>query len=168
MTQQELLVNHLEGTRDWTLKLLADFEGDDWTYQPADGMGHALWICGHLVCAQDLLIFIRVLGQASTLDESFTSHFPIGSPVISASEHDYPPIEVVHSTMNDMNKRTLAAVGAMTDAQLSQPAFAGDGTSIHPHYKTKGEAVAHLNRHEAFHSGQISSIRRLVGKSYLR
>ncbi len=168
MTQNELLIDHLEGTRDWTLKLLADFDGDDWTFQPAGGMAHALWLCGHLACAQDLLVFNRVLGQPATLDVKFTSHFPIGSPVKSAVEHDYPPVDVVRSTMDDMHKRTLAAIAEIPDDVLAQPAFAGDGTSIHPHYRTKGGAIAHLNRHEAFHAGQISSIRRLVGKSFLR
>lgn len=168
MTQQEMLVDHLEGTRDWTLKLLADFEGEEWTFQPADGMAHALWLCGHLACAQDLLVFIRVLDRSATLDESFTSHFPIGAPVISAMEHDYPPIDSVRSMMDDIHKRTMAAIGEMSDELLAQPAFAGDGKSIHPHYTTKGGAIGHLNRHEAFHAGQISSIRRLIGKSFLR
>jgi len=168
MTQSELLIDHLEGTRDWTLKLLADFGGEDWMFQPTDGMAHALWLCGHLACAQELLVFNRVLGQEATLAEDFTSHFPIGASIKSAAEHDYPPVGVVRSTMDDMHKRTLAAIAEMSDELLAQPAFAGDGKSIHPHYRTKGGAIAHLNRHEAFHAGQISSIRSLLGKSFLR
>lgn len=168
MNQSEMLIDHLEGTRDWTLKLLADFGGRDWTFQPAAGMAHALWLCGHLACAQDLLVFIRVLGREATLAEDFTGHFPIGASVKSGVEHDYPSVDVVRSTMDDMHRKTLAAISEMNDELFSQPAFAGDGKSIHPHYRTKGGAIAHLNRHEAFHAGQISSIRRLLGKSFLR
>jgi len=168
MTQCELLIDHLEGTRDWTLKLLNDLRGEEWTFQPAEGMAHAVWICGHLACAQDLLVFARVLGRESTLEESFVSHFPIGAPVKSAADHDYPPIQEVRSVMEAMQKRTLAAIADMNDSLLAQPAFAGDGKSIHPHYRTKGGAIAHLNRHEAFHAGQLASIRRLLGKSFLR
>ncbi|MGE3180446.1 MAG: DinB family protein, partial [Phycisphaerae bacterium] len=56
MTNAELLARNLEGTRDWTQKLLADLQDDDWFFQPAPGMGHALWLCGHLAVAQDLLV----------------------------------------------------------------------------------------------------------------
>jgi uncharacterized damage-inducible protein DinB len=168
MKYTQMLVDQLEGTRDWTLKLLADLDGDDWTFQPAEGMAHALWLCGHLSCAQDLLVFTRVLGRDAVLAEDFTSHFPIGSPVASTTDHQYPSSSAIRSTMDDMQKRTLAAIGDMTEGQLAEPAFAGDGTSVHPHYRTKGGAIAHLNRHEAFHAGQISSLRRLLGKSFLR
>lgn len=168
MTLAELLADQLERTREWTLKLLADLEGDDWTFQPARGLAHPLWHCGHLACSQDLLVFVRCLGRPSTLPEGFASHFPIGGPVASTDEHDYPPVETVLSTMSEVHQRTLSAVRGMSDALLAEPAFAGDGKSTHPHYNDKRGAVSHCNRHEAFHAGQLALIRRLLGKSFLR
>ena len=168
MTHAEWLADQLEGTRDWTLKLIADLNGSDWTFQPSAGMGHALWLCGHLACAQDLLVFIRCLGQPGILEPSFTDHFPIGSPVKSADEHDFPPVETVLKTMEDTHRKTCEAIRAINDSLLVEPAFAGDGKSAHPHYNDKGGAVAHLNRHEAFHAGQLATIRRLLGKPFLR
>ena len=64
MTTGELLANQIEKTREWTLKLIADLEGDDWLHQPQPGFQHALWLCGHLACAQELLLF-RVSRVAS-------------------------------------------------------------------------------------------------------
>jgi hypothetical protein len=55
----------------------------------------------------------------------------------------------------------------MSDSLLAEAAFGGDGKP-HPHYKDKCGVVAHCNRHEAFHAGQIAMIRRLLGKSFLR
>ena len=56
----------------------------------------------------------------------------------------------------------------MSDSLLDEPAFGADGKSPHPHYKDKRGAVAHCNRHEAFHAGQLAMIRRLLGKTFLR
>lgn len=166
MQVQQVLVDQLNGTREWTLKLLADFKGNDWTFQPKPGLAHALWLCGHLAGSQNLLIHVRCLGKP-ILDESFTRHFPIGGPVKSAAEHDYPPVETVLATMHDVHARTCAAVAGMSDALLAEPAFGGDGKP-HPHYKDKLGVVSHCNRHEAFHAGQIAMLRRLLGKSFLR
>lgn len=166
MTNAELLARNLEGTRDWTQKLLADLQDDDWFFQPAPGMGHALWLCGHLAVAQDLLVHTRCLNAPLGLSE-FAAHFPIGAPVKSPAEHDYPSVESVLEKMAVVQDRTIAAVRGMTDDMLAAPAFGKDGT-LHPHYRDKAGAIAHCDRHEAFHAGQIASIRRLLGKAYLR
>lgn len=162
-----LLAEQLQGTRDWTLKLIADLKGDDWFFQPALGLAHPLWLCGHLAVSQHTLVFVRCLNQ-SILVESFSKHFAIGGPVPSAREHSYPSIENVLATMADVHEQTCAAVRHMSDALLAEPAFAADGKSPHPHYADKRGAIAHCNRHEAFHAGQIAMIRRLLGKSFLR
>ncbi|MCO6438834.1 MAG: DinB family protein [Phycisphaerae bacterium] len=167
MKISDLLADQIDGTRDWTLKLIADIEGDEWFYQPAPGLAHALWLCGHLASSQHTLVFDRCLGKPF-IDAGFKSHFPIGGPVKSAREHDYPAPAVVLDAMKQIHIRTVDAVRNMSDALLAEPAFGADGKSIHPHYRDKAGVVAHCNRHEAFHAGQIATIRRLLGKPFLR
>lgn len=166
MTTGELLADQARRTREWTLMVLAGFEGNDWTYQPQPGLQHALWLCGHLACAQETLIFQRCLGK-SVLDPAFRAHFGIGGPIESADEHDWPSPALVRSKMDDMQKLTEEAIAGMSEDLLAQPAYAKDGGE-HPHYDTKLGAVSHLVRHEAFHAGQLAMIRRLLGKPFLR
>ncbi len=166
MTLGEALAEELEYTRDWTLRLIADLDGDDWTFQPAQGLAHALWTCGHLANAQHSLIHVRCLGKPA-LDEPFILHFPMGRPVASAEEHAYPPPAEVLRVMADLHARSLAEVRGMSDAFLQEPAYSADG-GPHPHYRTRHGAVAHCSRHEAYHAGQIGMIRRLRGKTFLR
>ncbi len=167
MTKAELLARQIDDTRAWTLALLEDFADGDWTFQPRAGMAHALWLCGHLAVAQDTLVHVRCLGGESVLDPSFSAHFPIGAPVPSAAEHDYPSVRDVLDTMAAVHEKTLAAVRSMSEALLAEPAYGKDG-AIHPHYRDKAGAVCHCSRHEAFHAGQIASIRGLLGKPFLR
>ena len=166
MTQAELLAEQLGGTRKWTLKLIADLECDDWTFQPCPGVAHALWLCGHLTTAQNSLVHARCLSQ-SVLEDNFKRHFAVGVPVKSAAEHDYPPVEAVLAKMGEVHRKTCEAVRTMSDEFLAQPAFGPEGKP-HPHYSDKRGAVAHCNRHEAFHAGQLALIRRLRGKAFLR
>ena len=166
MTTAELLTDQIRRTREWTLLLIDDLQGDDWLFQPADGVQHALWLCGHLACAQELLLFQRCI-ERPTLDPGFMAHFPIGAAVKAATAHDWPAPAVVVETMADMQRKTEAAVLELGDDLLAEPAFGKDGVK-HPHYDTKLGAISHLIRHEGFHAGQIATLRRLMGKSFLR
>ncbi len=168
MTAAELLAQQIEDTRDWTLKIIADFEGDDWSFQPAPGVGHALWLCGHLVCAQYLLVHQRCLKRLDVLDAVFLERFPIGSAVKAVGAFDYPSADNIRQEMGRVHQETIAAVRGMSDALLAEPCFGADGKTPHPHYKDKAGAVSHCSRHEAFHVGQLATIRRLLGKSFLR
>jgi hypothetical protein len=102
------------------------------------------------------------------LPGGFASHFPIGGPVKSATEYDYPAVETVLTTMRAIHAKTVEAIRGMSEALLVEPAFAADGKTPHPHYRDKRGVVSHAARHEAFHAGQIASIRRLLGKPFLR
>lgn len=166
MTLGEILAEQLDTTREWTLKLLADIQGDDWTFQPGAGLAHTLFICGHLACSQHLLIHVRCLNRP-LLDEVFTRHFPIGQPVEPAYRHNYPEPAEVLTIMADTHAKTLDAIRGMREELLCEPAWGKDGAP-HPHYQDKRGAVSHCGRHEAFHAGQIATIRRLRGKPFLR
>jgi uncharacterized damage-inducible protein DinB len=166
MRLAEFLAEQMDGTRDWTLKLLADVSGEDWTFQPAAGLPHVAFLCGHLAVSQHLLVHVRCLGRAVLTDE-FVAHFPIGVAVKSAAEHRYPPAEVLLTELRDVHVQTLAAVRGMSDDVLAEAAYGKDGAA-HPHYSTKRGAITHCLRHEAFHAGQIATIRRLRGKPFLR
>jgi hypothetical protein len=167
MTHAELLTEQLTDTRFWTLKLVADLKGDDWFHQPAAGVAHALWLCGHIASAQDTLVHTRCLGRA-VLDTVFKAHFAIGAPVKAKGEHPFPSPQAVLAVMADVHEKTIVAVRAMGDDLFAEPAFAADGVTPHPHYRDKRGAVSHCVRHEAFHAGQIATIRRLTGKPFLR
>lgn len=166
MNATDTLLEALDGSRDWTLKLIADVTGDQWTYQPTAGAQHILWLCGHLASAQETLILVRCLGREKT-DATFDAHFPIGRPVRSAAEYDYPPTDLVVRKMAETHARVLEAVSAMTDGQLAERCFGKDG-AVHPHYTTRRGAVNHCARHEAFHAGQIALLRRMQGMPFLR
>src|SRR5262245_45735685 len=166
MQMGEVLATQLDGTRDWTLKLIADLRDEDWSFQPGPGLAHARYLIGHLAVSQNVLVHVRCLGKP-ILDDAFAAHFPIGAPIRSTAEHTYPSVEEILGVMKSVHERTLAAIRGMSEALLAEAAWGKDGT-LHPHYRDKLGAVSHCERHEAFHAGQIATIRRLRGKAFLR
>lgn len=166
MNTGQLLAEQIARTREWTLMIIDDLAGDDWFFQPQPGLHHALWICGHLASAQDTLLFTRCLNKPR-MDEEFKRHFPIGSPILSATQHNWPSPERVLQVMDDMQNAAIESVQALSDSVLNEPACGKDGAK-HPHYDNKRQAISHLIRHEAFHAGQLALLRRLMGKSFLR
>ncbi len=166
MRDVDTLIESIDGSRDWTLKLIADLEDGDWTFQPADGLHHALWICGHLASSQQTLVLMRVLGHAKAHEE-FVAHFPHGDGVKSASAHAYPSATAVRDTMAAIHGDVLDGIRSMSAEHLGEPC-GGPGGAAHPHYTTKRGAILHCARHEAFHAGQLALIRRLIGKPFLR
>lgn len=166
MTQSQLLADLVRRTREWTVMLLDGFDGPGWLFQPNPGSQHALWLCGHMACAQELLLFQRCCNEPR-MSAEFMAHFPIGGPIKSGSAHDWPTIEAVRQQMDAMQEASLARIEQLADAELDEPAFGKDG-AVHPHYDTKRGAICHLARHEAFHAGQIAMIRRMQGMPFLR
>jgi uncharacterized damage-inducible protein DinB len=162
----KLLADAMNGSREWTLRLIADLTGDDWTYQPKPGLHHCLWLCGHLACAESLLILVRCAGQNDP-NAAFSRHFQIGKPISDAKSGDFPSHDAVVETMAATHLAVMAVIQEMDDEVLDQPCFGKDG-AIHPHYRTNAEAIVHAVRHEGFHAGQIAMIRRLLGKTFLR
>jgi hypothetical protein len=167
MSIGSILAEQLDGTRAWTLKLLADISDQDWTFAPAPGLAHPLWLCGHLAVSQSLLVHVRVLNRAPIVPDAFAAKFPIGGPVPSAGEGGYPSVAEVREMMDRTHAATLEAIRPLTEDFLREPAYGKDGAP-HPHYRDKLGAITHCERHEAFHAGQLALIRRLMGKNFLR
>lgn len=163
MSLAETLAEQIDGARDWTLKILADFEGEDWTFQPGSGLAHATWICGHLAVAQNSLLFQRVL-ERPVLDDAFIAHFKLGQPVAPADSHPYPPLDEIRRVMDQTHQATLEAVRSLASSKLVEPAPGPP----HPHFQNVLGLVTHIGRHESFHTGQLATIRRLRGKTFLR
>lgn len=165
-SRAKLLADQMEGSRDWTLRLVADVEHDDWLFQPFGGGHHILWLCGHLAVAEHLLVITRCL-EGDPPDAEFAAHFAIGQPIKSRVEHNWPTPAAVREKMDATHGEVIEAIRDMSDSVLDKPAYGLNGAE-HPHYKTVAGAVAHCSRHEGFHAGQIAMLRRLRGKSFLR
>jgi hypothetical protein len=157
------MANELTKTREWTQQLLEDFEGDDWGYQLKDELFHATWLVGHVAWAQHGLVMRRCFGEGP-LDAAFSDPFKIGTTPGPVSGGAYPAVGDLLAHFDRVQEMVVDKVRGMTAADL-ETTLEG---KPHPMFSTRGGAVVHSTRHEAFHAGQIATIRRMLGRSPLR
>jgi len=140
-------------------RLLQDIPEDKWTHQPAPGIkNHPMWQLGHRAVALDG--GAQLLGHKSQLPDGWGELFGMGSqPVDDPSK--YPPRDVLLKAINDARERVIDAFEKATDAQLSaEPPVEW----MKPVFGTVGNAVGGvMTSHEAFHNGQLSTWRRMIG-----
>lgn len=163
MTERlEIALERIEAARSMTHRLLEDLTPDEWFWQPAEGMNPVAWHVGHLAFAQYFLCLKRLRGRTIEDESLITTHFlkkykqgsrPTGDP-----EANYTPEEIL-AILAAVHERAKAELPEASDEELQKPS-----APPHPVFETKIGAVEWCSQHEAMHAGQITLLRRLMGK----
>jgi uncharacterized damage-inducible protein DinB len=150
----------LASGRDWLLKLIEDFSDKEMLAQPTAGRGnHALWVLGHLAWTDGGILYGYVKkGQANPLND-WSGLFGMGSqPVADAGK--YPAKAEILARWDKIRQEVNDTLGGLSDEDLARPT----GADLEM-FKTVGNSLAALAIHQAFHTGQVSAVRRTLGKA---
>ncbi len=139
--------------------LLADpVPAERFAEQPAAGVNHPAWVVGHLAFAADF--GLKMCGAPITCPEDWPTLFGIGSVPV-ADLGAYPPKAELLAAYDLAHVKLTAAVPHADPTALAGPQPLD---FMRPHIQTVGELLSHiLSTHEAFHLGQLSTWRRVVG-----
>jgi uncharacterized damage-inducible protein DinB len=114
------------------------------------------WTVGHLVLTERM--FHTRLGVTSPpIPEGLEPKFARTEEAVKQA--DYGDTSGLMALFDEQRNATLEAVKSMTPEQLSQPL-----EKPHPRFSTMGEAAAFCSLHVTMHAGQMSIIRRTLGK----
>lgn len=159
MAQKERLQRQLLAARQLSERLLADFQTPEaWTHQVHPGCNHALWFAGHMAYADNFFISI-VDPQRSEKRADFESKFGMGSQPTN-SPADYPPADEVLQHMRERRRTLLEILDRLNDEALAGSTPAGAPEFL-PDLASVFEMAVW---HEGMHSGQLSVVRRSMGK----
>lgn len=139
----------------WFLNALENISEVESDIQFSENLNPIKWVAGHLTDAR-MTIFSIV--SASPINENYKKHFGKGSS--NQIRDTFPTIAQIKSdwtTVSEDLKMTLQNVSE--EKLLSKPPFQ---TSI-PDVTLSG-LIAYFAIHESFHIGQISVLRKLIGK----
>ena len=145
--QTRLFNNVLDG--------ISDAEADD---RFGGDVNPIKWIAGHLTSMR------YGLGQLAQLDEQdpYPELFSHGKSFREDAE--YPSIEAIKANWNRISDRLSAGLRHLPAPVLSSPAPA----NVPVPDDTLGGMLAFLMHHEAYHIGQMSLQRRLLGKKAMK
>lgn len=159
----EVLVNSLAASRRLLLWFVEDLNPQEYLHRPAEQVNCAAWLLGHLALT-DRRILQTMLGVAPgelpPIPEGFEKQFSRDEGCPQAGEFgDVSVLAPLFAAHRDMLIEKVQATDA--DA-LTKPL-----DKPHPRFKNTWEAVNFMGIHTAMHAGQISVIRRSLGRKPL-
>ncbi len=153
------LIATIEHTRNQTLELVADLSDEQIVRQPAPGTNHPAWVLGHLLFVDGN--FLALLGgQPPRLEPNWKEVYGAGSTPV-ADQARYKPKQFYLDRMAKVHGQTLARLQSLTPADLAKP---HPDPARRERFATLGHAVMLYGTwHEAYHAGQLSTWRRVLG-----
>ena len=144
--------------RDFAHLLADPVPAERFAEQPAAGVNHPAWIVGHLAVAADF--GLKFCGAPTVCPAGWMPLFSPGSQV-SADPGVYPPKAELLAAYDEVHAKLTAAVPGADPGPLAGP---NPLLALTPGLTTVGDLLSHiLSTHEAFHLGQLSTWRRVVG-----
>lgn len=155
MTTARIITASIETSTYLLHRMVDDLAPADWTRRPMADANCLAWIIGHLVTVEHGMI--QTLGGTPPAipEAEFAALYGMGSKP-TADTH-YGDVAALLPLFDAHRAETTRAVSAMADADF-------DRALEHPMFKTVGHMAALIPVHTALHAGQISTIRRSLGK----
>ena len=136
---------------------LADLKPEEYLHRPAPKANCAAWIVGHLTLAERRWLRELGAGDLPSLPEGFEKRFARDEQAPAACE--FGDVSILRPLFNSHRQRLVDSVKMMDQAKLDQPL-----AKPHPRFSTLGELLQFASIHTAMHAGQISTIRRSLGR----
>ena len=155
-TANDVLVHSLTATQLMVQRFTADLQPTEYLHRPAPKANCAAWTVGHLAVSDRHVL--KMLGaELPPIAEGFEQRFSREDGCPQAE--DFGDVSAIVPVFNDHRTRLIDAVGRATPEQLAKPL-----EKPHPMFKTLGEFVSFMSAHTAMHVGQITIIRRSLGR----
>ena len=166
MNVLEFIVHLLEDTRKHTLAQVEDLTEAEMMFQPRPETNHPLWLLGHIVTSENGLILRWCAGQ-SAMPGGYAKVFFMGTRPQS-DPSVYPKKDEVLGVLADVHTQAIEVVKALAPEELEERpiGFEEMNPGAQQLFWSKGACIWHHAMHEASHAGQITLLRRLLGKPY--
>ena len=161
MSLLDAVIACITHTRNQTLKLVADLSDAQFCLQPAPKTNHPAWVLGHLLLVD--YSFLKTIGGPDVpadIDDKFRATYggksePVADPSL------YKPKQWYLEKLAAVRQQIYAQLQTLTPAQLDAP-------HPDPARRERMPTIAHAitfygTWHEAYHSGQLSTWRRVQG-----
>jgi len=159
MTHNDSLAFGINAASGVVLRYTEDLSPQEMLHRVVPEANCAAWIVGHLTLASRMMMRNAGVTDLPPLPDGYEQRFAFGEASKSA---DYGDLSTLRDTFRAHHERfaQLAATipADRLDAPLAKP---------HPLFATVGQMLAFVPVHVAMHAGQISTIRRTLGRPAL-
>ncbi len=155
-------VERITFARRYTSQFLDDLNEADWFWTPPGFVTHIGWQVAHIAASQYGLCLFRLRGRTAEdetlIPQTFWDSFKIGSKPVAGAENN-PPVGTILGVFDAMQEQVLSELADKTDEEVDMPL-----EKPHPAFTSVLGAIEYSPLHELIHVGQITLLRRLMGK----
>ena len=141
-------------SRQALLAMIDALPEDKLLHQPCQGANHAMWILGHLACADEYFMN-KIDGRPFNKFEDWQGKFFMNSKP-TTNTADYPPVAEVKETLANNREALISCFKKMDEAKLRSPL----PEEIQTFAPTHAALIPTIAWHEAMHIGQLSVVRK--------
>jgi hypothetical protein len=163
VTGIEVLQATLRQTQFVLNMLLEDLSDDDLLVRPVPDANHIAWQLGHLIVSENRLIAGEIASASvPQLPAGFAENHSKDAAAKTGRDGFSSKAEYV-SLFNEFRAATIAEVGKLSDADFKRPTK-GQMARMCP---TLADLLMLVSNHTLLHGGQVSVVRRKLGKPVL-
>ena len=157
-TPSDAIVHSLTVSKNLLVRYVEDLSAEEYLHRPVPAANCVAWLLGHLTLT-DRRAMSAAFGAENlpSLPEGFDKKFSRSAGCPQASDFGdvttLLPLFVIHRDLLIEKCRTATPVQLSTE--LEKP---------HPMFSTPGEMLSFISVHSAMHAGQITIIRRSLGR----
>jgi uncharacterized damage-inducible protein DinB len=158
-TPQEAIAFGLKTSKVMFHRFIDDLSSEEYNHRPCLGANSAAWIVGHLTSTDRSLLERLGVKDLPEVPAGFAGRFATTKAAATGTQADFgPPKELVR--LFDQHRDLL--IEQVKKAPLDQLHAAAN---VHtPLYSDRGESLLFMSLHTAMHLGQLSTIRRSLGR----
>jgi hypothetical protein len=156
-TANDLLAHSLTASQNMLMRYTEDLTPPEYLHRPTPAANCAAWLLGHLAMTDRRLLSNTLkVSDLPPLPEGFDKRFSRDEGCPQAG--DFGDVTILRDIFRQHRERLIAEARRLTDS-ADEPLPKG-----HPMFKTPREMVNFMALHTAMHAGQITIIRRSLGR----
>ena len=156
-TPNDVVAHALTCTHLMVNRFTADLQPAEYLHRPTEKANCAAWTIGHLALSDRGALKRMEVQDLPPLPEGFEKRFSRDEGCPQAG--DFGDVAQILPVFNAHRERLINAVKSAPPAQFDRPL-----EKPHPMFKTLGEFLTFMAAHTAMHVGQITVIRRSLGR----
>lgn len=163
MNSLAFIQQSLDSTLGFATGMLTDLQDAALTQPTTNGGNHALWILTHLAYSESMLFDCFILGKPNRF-EAWNAVVGINS-VPSLTQEDYPTMQEGLQMLESVRADVLAYLNSIDEDTLNNKSHAPE--EFEDSFGTIGKCFTAMIMHVSIHTGQLTVIRRSLGRSPL-
>ncbi len=156
-TPNDVIIHSLSTSQMIMGRFCNDLKPDEMLHRTTPKANCAAWTIGHLIVSERGALKAFGVTPPPLPDDGFEKRFSRDEGCPQASE--FGDVSVLLPLFNEHRAALIEAVKRATPEQLDQPL-----EKPHPVFRTSGELANFIAFHSIMHAGQISQIRRHLGR----